>query len=141
MKCVPTLAYDPVPNIIPAELSRPRFPNLDTLVKESQTLCLRCSRNLVSPIWTPLLKNATSATDPYLNVYSTSLTPYACTCRDSMHMRRMLHLATLVLFADRFVISPLVLSTFYFLLPTLYFMLCSFYFVYSLRNHWTVYCC
>ena len=55
-----------------------------------------------------------------------------------MHMRRMLQLVTLVLFADRFVISPLVLSIFYFLLPTLYFMLCSFYFVYSLRNHWTL---
>ena len=82
-----------------------------------------------------------SATDPYLDVYSTSLTPYACMCRDSMLMRRMLHLAALVLFADRFLISPLVLSTFYFLLPTLYFLLCSFYFVYSLHNHWTVYCC
>ena len=36
------------------------------------------------------------------------------------HMRTILHLATLVLFADRFVISPFLLSTFYFLLPTSY---------------------
>ena len=107
MKRVPTLAHDP-----------------------SQTLCLRSSRNLASPIWTPLLKNATSATYPYLNVYSTSLTPYACTCRDSMHMRRMLHLATLVLFADRFVISPLALSTFYFLLYTLCFVVSTLYILY-----------
>ena len=34
MKCVPTLAHDPVPNAMPAELSQPRFPNLDTLVEE-----------------------------------------------------------------------------------------------------------
>ena len=96
MKRVRTLAHNPVPNVMPAELSQPRCPNLDTLEK-----------------------NATSATNPYLNIYSTSLTPYACTCSDSMHMRRMLHLAPLVLFADRFVISPLILSTFYFILYAL----------------------
>ena len=88
MKRVPTLAHDPFPNVMPAELSHPRFPN----------------------------------PNPDLNVYSTSLIPYACTCRDSVHMRRMLHLATVVLFADRFVISPFVLSTFYFLLCTSYFL-------------------
>ena len=90
MKRVPTLDHNPVPN----------------------------SRNLISPIWTPFLKNATSATDPY----STNLTPYACTCRDSMHMRKMLHLATLVLFTDRFVISPLVLSTLCSVVSTLYIL-------------------
>ena len=88
MKRVPTLAHDPFPNIMPAELSHPRFPN----------------------------------PNPDLNVYSTSLIPYACTCRDSVRMRRMLHLATVVLFADRFVISPFILSTFYFLLCTSYFL-------------------
>ena len=34
MKCVPTLAHDPVPNVMPAELSQPRFPKLHTLVEE-----------------------------------------------------------------------------------------------------------
>ena len=88
MKLVPTLAHDPFPNVMPAELSQPRFPN----------------------------------PNPDLNVYSTSLTPYVCTCSDSLHMRRMLHLATLVPFADRFVISPFILSTLYFLLCTSYFL-------------------
>ena len=108
---MPTLAHDPFPNDMPAELSQPRFPN----------------------------------PNPDLNVYSTSLTPYACTCRDSVHMRKMLHLATLVLFADRFVISPwqqtlsyFPLSTFYFVLPIPFFMLCSFYLVYCLSNRRTV---
>ena len=97
MKCVPTLAHDPFPDVMPTELSQPRFSN----------------------------------PNPYLNVYSTSLTPYAWTCRNSVQMRRMLHLPTLVLFADRFVISPFILSTFY-------LMLCSFYLVYCLSNRWTV---
>ena len=34
MKRVPTLDHDPVPNVMPAELSQPHFPNLDTLVEE-----------------------------------------------------------------------------------------------------------
>ena len=88
MKRVPTLAHDPFPNVMPAELSHPRFPN----------------------------------PNPDLNVYSTGLTPYVCTCRDSVHMKGMLHLATVVLFVDRFVISPVILSTFYFLLCTSYFL-------------------
>ena len=96
MKRVPTLAHDPFPNVMPAELSHPRFPN----------------------------------PNPDLNVYSTSLTPYACTCRDSVHMRRMLHLATVVLFADGFVISPFILSTFYFLLSILCFVVSTLYIVY-----------
>ena len=94
MKRVPTLAHDPFPNVMPAELSQPRFPN----------------------------------PNPDLNVYSTSLTPYACTCRDSVHMRRMLHLATLVL---RGSFRYLSFHTFHFLLSTLYFLLSILCFVVS----------
>ena len=34
MKRVPTLAPDPVPNVMPAELSQPRFSQLHTLAEE-----------------------------------------------------------------------------------------------------------
>ena len=76
-----------------------------------------------------LLQPRSPNPNPGLNVYSTSWTPYACTFRDSVHMRRMLHLATLELVADRFVMSPFILSTFYFLLCTSYFL---FYALWSL---------
>ena len=72
MKRVPTLAHDPFPNAMPAELSHPRFPN----------------------------------PNPDLNVYSTSLPPYACTCR-----------------ALRGSFCYLSFHTFHFLLSTLYFLL------------------
>ena len=100
MKRVPTLDHDP-----------------------TQTLCLRSSRNLVSPIWTPLLKNATNATNSYLNVYSTSLTPYAYTCRDSMHMRKNATLSDLSALRGSF--RYLSFGTFYFLLSTFYFIVYS----------------